>query len=285
MDTKIAAVQMNCENGQMTQTLEKMLSYVDEAASHGAKLVILPEGIYQGYIFSSYEEAAAVAEEIPSGRCVQALMAKAAERDVYIIAGLYEKEGIHLYNSAVLVGPEEGYIGTYRKMHMWSTEKLYCEESHTGFPVFDTKLGRIGIMICYDLWFPETIRLLTLQGADLICSPSGWVLDENIVSEGMPMANTLCIANSHCNGVYIAASVRVGEERGTKWVGNSIITSPQGAILAKAGSDKEEIIYADVDLRSAKASRCWGPRTHIIADRRRDCYDEMLGYPAAPYIL
>lgn len=85
--------------------------------------------------------------------------------------------------------------------------------------------------------------------------------------------------------VYIAASVRVGEDRGTKWVGNSIITSPQGAILAKAGSDKEEIIYADVDLRSAKASRCWGPRTHIIADRRRDCYDEMLGYPASPYIL
>lgn len=139
---------------------------------------------------------AAVAEEIPSGNCVQALIKKAAERDVYIIAGLYEKEGIHLYNSAVLVGPEEGYIGTYRKMHMWSTEKLYCEESHTRFPVFDTRLGRIGIMICYDLWFPETIRLLTLQGADLICSPSGWVLDENIVSSEMPMANTLCIANS-----------------------------------------------------------------------------------------
>lgn len=287
MNTKIAAVQMNCKNGQMTQTLEKMLSYVDEAANQGAKLVILPEGIYQGYIFSSYEEAAAVAEEIPFGRCVQSLISKAAERDIYIIAGLYEKDGILLYNSAVLVGPEEGYIGTYRKMHMWSTEKLYCEESHTGFPVFDTKLGRIGIMICYDLWFPETIRLLTLQGADLICSPSGWVLDENTIPGGSttPMANTLCITNSHCNGVYIAASVRVGEERGTKWVGNSIITSPQGAVLAKASNDKEEIIYADVDLRSAKASRCWGPRTHIIADRRRDYYDEMLGYSASPYIL
>lgn len=283
---KIAAVQMNCENGTPKETLKRMLDYIDEAAGQGAELVILPEGIYQGYIFYSYEEAYALAEEVPAGTLTQTLMKKAAERNVYIIAGLYEKEGLVLYNSAVLVGPE-GYIGTYRKMHMWGTEKLYCDASMTGFPVFDTRLGKIGIMICYDLWFPESSRLLTLQGADLICSPTGWVKDERLVTtpDGLPIANVLCMANSHCNGVYIAAAARVGEERGTKWVANSIITDPQGAILSRAGDDKEEIIYADVDLRRAKESRNWGSRTHIIADRRRDQYDEMLGYSANPYIL
>lgn len=284
--SKIAAVQMNCENGTPEITLKRMLDYIDEAAEHGAELVILPEGIYQGYIFWSYEEVFPLAEEIPSGRLTQALIHKASERNVYIIAGLYEKEGLALYNSAVLIGPE-GHIGTYRKMHMWGTEKLYCDASMTGFPVFETRLGKIGIMICYDLWFPESSRLLALQGADLICSPTGWVKDERIVSTpgGLPMPNVLCMANSHCNGVYIAAAARVGEERGTKWVANSIITNPQGGILARASSDKEEIIYADVDLRRAKETRNWGSRTHIIADRRRDQYDEMLGYDAKPYIL
>lgn len=283
--SKIASVQMNCENGTPKETLKRMLAYIDEAAEQGAELVILPEGIYQGYIFESYEEACLYAEEVPSGTMPQTLIQKAQEKDIYIIAGLYEKEGLVLYNSAVFVGPE-GYIGTYRKMHMWGTEKLYCDSSETGFPVFDTRLGKIGIMICYDLWFPETCRLLALQGADLICTPTGWVKDEQIVTyEDLPMANILCMANSHCNGVYIAAAARVGEERGTQWVANSIITDPHGAILARASADREEIIYADVDLRRAKETRNWGSRTHIITDRRRDQYDEMLGYQAKPYIL
>lgn len=287
---RIASVQMNCKNGKLDENLSKILGCIDEACDHGAELAVLPEGIYQGYCFDTYEEIFPLAEEIPNGKFTQTLMKKAKERNTYIIAGLYEKEGIKLYNSAVFVGPD-GYVGTYRKMHYFCTEKAFCEPSYSGFPVFDTRLGRIGIMICYDLWFPETMRLLTLQGADLICSPAGWVMNDtkekimkNPGNYNMPLENALCISASKCNSLYIAAAARVGEERGTKWTGDSLITAPSGEVLSSADGEHEKILYADVDLRRAKEYRQSGSRNNLFSDRRTDFYDEMLGLDAKRYI-
>ncbi|MCR4678130.1 MAG: hydratase [Lachnospiraceae bacterium] len=285
---KIASVQMNSEKGKMAETAVAMKKYVCEAADKGAQLVILPEGIYQGYVFDSYEECFSMAEEVPSGKICTEMTELAKEKGVYIIWGMYEREGPDLYNSAVFVGPE-GFVGKYRKMHYWATEKLYCEPSDSGFPVFHTKLGKIGIIICYDLWFPESSRILTVEGADLIVTPTGWVEDEgaedNYPIKDYPPANILCIGTAHTNGVYVAASARVGYEGSTKWVGHSIICDPKGNILARAGNKEEEIIYADVDLWKAKSTRSWGERTNIIKDRRTDYYSETLGYDGKGYIL
>ena len=281
---KIACVQMNCEKGKISETTERMVAYVREAAANGAELVILPEGIYQGYVFESYEELYPLAEEVPAGTISQTMIRLAKELKVYIIWGMYEKCGIRLYNSAVLVGPE-GHVGTYRKMHYWETEARYCEPSDSGFPVYDTALGKIAIIICYDLWFPESSRIAVLQGADLIVTPTGWVKMESVPDPipGYPAANVLCIATAHTNGVCVAASARVGSEGATNWVGHSLICAPSGQIVARAGDDREEIIYAELDLRKTKETRMWGKRCHILANRRTDYYDETLGYDCELY--
>lgn len=129
------------------------------------------------------------------------------------------------------------------------------------------------------------------HGADLICSPAGWVMNDtkekimkNPGNYNMPLENALCISASKCNSLYIAAAARVGEERGTKWTGYSLITAPSGEVLSSADGEHEKILYADVDLRRAKEYRQSGNRNNLFSDRRTDFYDEMLGLDAKRYI-
>ena len=129
---------------------------------------LLPELANSGYVFRDRAEAFELAEEVPTGETSAAWVDAARHHDVYIVAGIAERAGTTLYNSAILLGPS-GYIGTFRKMHLWSAENLFFEPGDLGFPVFKTPIGRIGVAICYDGWFPETFRLQALQGADIVC--------------------------------------------------------------------------------------------------------------------
>jgi predicted amidohydrolase len=144
------------------------------AADAGANLIVLPELATTGYVFETREEAFAHAEAVPDGPTVESFARIAAARNVYIVGCVAERDGMKLYDTAVLVGPE-GYIGRYRKTHLWNTEKLWFTPGDEGFSVFDTKIGRIGLLVCWDIWFPETARIVTQMGADIICVPTGWV--------------------------------------------------------------------------------------------------------------
>ena len=170
---RVAVVQFDPQVGiQHSQTnLEHSLELAREAAMNGANLIVLPELANTGYLFGTRQEAFLHAELIPEGPSMQAWLDFARKHQVYLAAGLAERDGVQLFDSAVLVGPG-GFIGKYRKAHLWNREKLWFTPGNLGFPVFDTPIGRIGLLICWDIWFPEVPRLLSLQGADIICSQS-----------------------------------------------------------------------------------------------------------------
>ena len=274
---KIACVQMAPVVGKKDENLKRSLDRVQEAAAQGARLIVLPELCNTGYVFESREEAFALAEEIPQGPTCKAWMDFAQRGGVHLVAGISERDGHALYNAAVVIGPS-GYVGTFRKVHLWGAENLFFEPGNLGFPVFKTELGRIGTFICYDGWFPESYRLCALQGADIVCIPTNWVPIPGQDDKREAMANILCMAAAHTNSIFVAAADRVGVERGQPFIGQSIIVSYTGwPIGGPASPDREEIIYASANLADARRKRNWNEYNQVLRDRRTDVYDEMLG--------
>jgi N-carbamoylputrescine amidase len=273
----IACIQMEPTVGAKEPNLAKCLERIKEASLNGGRLIVLPELANSGYVFRDRSEAFALAEEVPAGETTAAWIDAARAHDVYIVAGIAERAGGTLYNSAVVLGPS-GYIGTYRKMHLWAAENLFFEPGDLGFPVFKTPIGRMGVAICYDGWFPETFRLQALQGADIVCVPTNWVPIPGQEAGRPAMANILHQAAAHANSIFIACADRVGTERGQLFEGQSVIVSCTGWLVAgPATRDKEEIIYARVNLADARRKRNWNEFNQVLRDRRTDVYDEMLG--------
>jgi predicted amidohydrolase len=275
--TIVACVQMQPRFGDVAGNLAYSVELIEQAAARGANLVVLPELANTGYVFKSRQEAFQLAEEIPAGPTVAAWSACAALVYLHLVCGITERQGAKLYNSAVVIGPS-GYIGTYRKVHLWNEENLYFEPGDLGFPVFHTPIGRIGVAICYDGWFPETYRLLALQGADIVCVPTNWVPIPGQAEGREAMANILAMAAAHSNSLFIACADRVGTERGQPFEGQSLIVSYSGwPVAGPASRDKEEIVMAEVDLGEARRRRNWNAFNQVLRDRRADIYDEMLG--------
>ena len=273
----VACVQMEPKVGDKAGNVARSLALIDEAARRQATLVVLPELANSGYVFASREEAFAAAEPVPDGPTVAAWAERAARHRLHLVAGICERDGARLYNSAVVLGPE-GYIGTFRKVHLWNEENLYFEPGDRGFPVFHTAIGRIGVAICYDGWFPESFRLAALQGADIVCVPTNWVPIPGQAPGREAMANILAMAAAHSNSLFIACADRVGTERGQPFEGQSLIISYTGwPVAGPASREREEIVYAELDLGEARRKRNWNAFNQILRDRRTDLYDEMLG--------
>jgi predicted amidohydrolase len=274
---KIACIQMEPTVGDKEPNVKRSLELVETAAAQGARLIVLPELCNSGYVFESRTEAFALAEEVPQGPTCKAWMNIAQRRGLHLVAGISERDGDALYNAAVVIGPS-GYVGTFRKMHLWGAENLFFEPGNLGFPVFKTPLGRIGTFICYDGWFPESYRLCALQGADVVCIPTNWVPIPGQDDKREAMANILCMAAAHTNSMFVAAADRVGTERGQPFIGQSVIVSYTGwPIGGPASPQREEIIYAEANLADARRKRNWNEYNQVLRDRRIDVYDEMLG--------
>jgi predicted amidohydrolase len=272
----LAAVQFECRIGYKNENLEHSLELIHQAADKGANLIVLPEMCNTGYMFNTRREAFEAAEKIPSGPAARAWMKAAKERNVYIVAGLGElsEDGGKVYNSAVLVGPED-LIGVHRKLHLWHDDKIFFEPGDLGYQVFPTPIGRIGMLICFDMWYFEDFRILACMGADIVCCCNNWVA--GVPEELRTLGPNLCLVNSSCNNIFIAASDRIGFERGCTFAGMSCVTGPEGWYRAGPASvDKEEILYAQVNLMQARRLN-WNAMNVVLRDRRTDLYDEMLG--------
>lgn len=286
---RVAVVQFAPQVGldNRESNLHRSLALAAEAVNGGANLIVLPELSNCGYFFSSRQDAFEHAEPVPGGASVQAWMAFAATHQVYLVAGLNEIEGRQLFNTAVLLGPD-GLIGKYRKAHLWNLEKLWFTPGNLGFPVFETPIGRIGLLICWDIWFPEVPRILSQQGADIICSLNNWVWTPPPLFDeaGKCMASYLTMTAAHVNNVFIAAASRIGEERDARYLGCSLIAGTNGWPIGKvASANHQEILFADIDLTSARSAPIWNSLNDLHRDRRDDLYDQMLGYcqhPALP---
>jgi len=268
---RVSCIQFEPQIGAVAANTARAAELVRAAAAEGSGLIVLPELASTGYVFETQEEAATLAEPVPDGPTTRAWATLAAELGIHLVAGIAEKAGGALYNAAVIVGPE-GYIGTYRKAHLWDRENLFFARGDLGFPVFDTALGKVGVAICYDGWFPETFRQLALGGAEIVCIPTNWVPMPDQPAGEAAMANTLHRAAAHSNGLFIACADRVGTERGQPFEGQSLIIGPKGWPLAgPASRDRTEILSAVVDLAEAGAKDL-NRFNSLLRDRRTDIY-------------
>ncbi len=245
---RVAAVQMEPRIGEVDANLKSILDRLREAADAGAKLIVFPECALTGYGFDSRDESIPYAEPIP-GLSSKEVAAVCTELGVYAVYGLLERDGERLYNATVLVGPE-GVVGTYRKVHLpFLGIDRFVDPGNRPFEVFEIEGVRVGMHICYDGTFPETGRVLTLLGADVLVLPTNWPIQSLTTAEHLPATRAIE------NVVYVMAVDRVGEERGCKFAGTSSIADPGGVILAKAGLDSEEILYAEVDPAISRKKR------------------------------
>ena len=274
---KVASIQMEPRIGQKKDNLARSLQMIETAAAEGAVLIVLPELSNTGYIFKSREEAFEMAESLVDGETVQAWMAIASRLNIHLVAGITERDGARLFNSAVVIGPT-GLLGTYRKLHLWENEHLFFEPGDLGLPVFDTPLGRIGVVICYDGWFPEVYRLLAMKGVDIVCVPTNWVPMDGETPGNIAMANILTMAAAKTNGLSIICADRVGTERDQEFIGQSIIVASNGFTIAgPASRENEEILYASINIKQSRIGRSLNVFNHVLRDRRDDIYDPMLG--------
>jgi len=274
----VAVAQMDPHLGDYERNLGRICALTQEALSHGARLVVFPECATSGYGFGDLPSAHAVAEPVP-GPTTEALadLCRAhstAEGGPYVVVGVLERtdDPDVVYNSAVLVGPE-GWIGCYRKAHLpLLGVDRFTTPGDTGFLVWDTSIGRLGIIICYDLRFPEAMRALALSGADIVALPTNWPDG----SQNAPQFVTRTRALE--NRVFVAACNRCGEESGFWFFGHSQITDPGGNVLTEAEAD-EAICYAEIEPAQARRKRIvLRPgefELDTVGDRRPDLYDNI----------
>jgi len=282
---RVAVVQFNPQVGldNLESNALAARQRLERAAKEGANLIVLPELATTGYCFDNREEAFAHAEPVPDGRTIRSWVAFAKEHQVFIVGCLPEVDGQQLFDTAVLVGPE-GYVGKYRKTHLWNEEKLFFTPGNLGFPVFDTRIGRISLLVCWDIWFPETVRIVSQLGADIICIPTGWVWTPPPLydASGTCMAAYLTMTAAHANNVFIATADRIGTERGAGFMGNSLIAGTNGWPIGRiAGPDEDTILYADIDVVQARTAPIWNQLNDLQRDRRTDLYDQLLGFKGA----
>jgi N-carbamoylputrescine amidase len=281
----IGLVQMR-SSANADENLTRATDKIREAAKQGAQIICLDE-LFRSEYFCREENADlfALAEPIP-GPATEALAKVARETEAALVVSLFERRAAGIYhNSAVVIDADGALLGRYRKMHIPDDplyyEKFYFTPGDLGFPVFDTRYARIGVQICWDQWYPEGARLISLQGAQIIFYPTsiGWHPSEKAQLGAAQLDAWRTIQRSHAiaNGVYVAVANRVGfegtREAGLEFWGNSFVASPFGEMLAEASNTNEEILVVECDpARSEETRRNWP----FLRDRRIDAYQPIL---------
>ena len=248
--------------GRVEENLNRVLSLLENA---DADIIVLPELPFTGYSFENRIELSSLAEEPSASPVTETLTELCRRKDLYVVTGFAERNGDHLYNSSLLIGPE-GIEGTYRKVHLFWREFQYFDRGDIPFSVTEVRDLRVGMMICFDWVYPEAARLLALQGADLLVHPSNLVL-----THCQNAMVTRCLENS----VYAVTANRTGTETRswgeTSFTGMSQITAPDGTVLHRGSQDSDELIVVEIDPAAARDKKMT-PGNDLLADRRCEFY-------------
>ncbi|MBP5310007.1 MAG: N-carbamoylputrescine amidase [Lachnospiraceae bacterium] len=288
-NVKVAAVQMSCQT-VADENIKKAERLIKEAAECGANIILLPELFERQYFcqerrYEYYE----FAKTIDQNDAVKALMPVAKKLNVVLPLSIYERDGNSLYNTVVMIDADGSILGIYRKTHIpddhFYQEKFYFTPGNTGFKVWDTKYGKVGVGICWDQWFPETARSMALMGAEMLLYPTAIgsepILDVDSsehwrrVMQGHAAANLMPVIAANRIGTesVLPCKENGGQESSLKFYGSSFITDNTGKIIADAGRDKEEIIYSEFDLDKLDEDRLsWG----LFRDRRPSLYQKIV---------
>ena len=284
---KIAALQFSCCS-QVQENIDKAETMVREAASNGANLILLPELFERPYFCQEkrydYYDYALPLTENPAVRRFQAV---AGELGVVIPVSFYERDVQRLFNSIAMIDADGSILGVYRKTHIpddhFYQEKFYFTPGDLGFEPIQTSIGKLGVQVCWDQWYPEGARLMTLKGAEILIYPTaiGWESTDTPEEKARQLEAWVISQRGHAvaNGLPVIAVNRVGHEpdpskqtNGIRFWGNSFVAGPQGEILAQADNMKEENIVTEVDITRSEEVRRWWP---FLRDRRIDEFDKL----------
>lgn len=279
---KVGLVQMSC-SGSKEENMQKAIAGIKDAAAKGAQIVCLQE-LFTSLYFCDVEdyENFKLAEKIP-GATTDTLGQVAAALNVVVIASLFEKrtQGIY-HNTTAVIDADGAYLGMYRKMHIPDDpayyEKFYFTPGDLGYKTFDTKFAKIGVLICWDQWYPEAARLTALQGAEILFYPTaiGWATSQDEATNAEQYNAWQTIQRSHAvaNGVHVVSVNRVGFEQNgdMKFWGGSFVSNPFGTLLYKGSHDNEETEVVEIDTDSTDRYRTHWP---FMRDRRIDSYENI----------
>jgi predicted amidohydrolase len=262
---RVGFYQFKPKFGEVKQNRKKVRDALERAE---ADLLVLPELCFTGYHFQNRAELERLAENPKDSKTLEMLIELCRRKNMHVVSGFAEKDSGKIYNSALLVGPE-GLLHTYRKIHLFLNEKDYFEPGNLPLQVQEIDGVRVGTMICFDWIFPETTRILALQGADIICHPSNLVM--SYCQEAMI---TRCLENN----LFAITANRIGaDERphGTlRFTGKSQIVAPKGKLLYRSDSQKEEMFVIEIDPALARDKQL-NPKNSLLNDRRPEFYDSL----------
>lgn len=272
----VAAIQLPCSS-DISSNIEATVQQIEAAAEAGANLICLQE-LFSSLYFCQSEDHTQfeIAESIP-GPTIDRICQVAKDQQVVIVAGVFERRTAGVFhNSAVVIEADGSILGTYRKMHIpddpYFYEKFYFTPGDLGFKSFQTSVGKVGVCICWDQWFPEAARLTAMQGAEILVYPTaiGWQAPEKEQHGAAQVDAWQTMMRSHAiaNGVYVVAPNRVGIEDNIEFWGSSFVVDPYGCVIAKAGLEAETI-QADCDLSLIETARTHWP---FFRDRRIDAF-------------
>lgn len=258
---KIGYIQLAPVLGDLGATIRKIDEILNQVIS--ADILVLPELCNSGYNFMSYEQAWKTSEEIECSLFIQYLEDICKKNNFFIVSGFNERYRDVLYNSAILVSPK-GYVGRYRKLHLFMNEKDFFKPGNEAPPLFDIGGCKIGMLICFDWIFPEVWRTLALKGAEIICHPSNLIL-HGLAQRAIPI-------HALTNRIYIVTANRVGNEGNLTFTGLSIVADPKGDILLQASDRDEEVGIVQIKPALARDKNVTS-KNDIFKDRRPDYYD------------
>ncbi|MGN6446570.1 nitrilase-related carbon-nitrogen hydrolase [Amnibacterium sp.] len=273
--TRVAAVQLAPVVGDLSGNLDRAVAAIEEAVAEGAELVVLPELATSGYVFASVDETRSLALS-PADPAFDRVAAAGA--GAVVVLGFAEADDAgRLFNSAALVDAS-GVRAVYRKVHLWDQEKRFFTPGDARPPVVETAVGRVGVMICFDLEFPEWTRIAALSGADLLAVPTNWPLVPVPAGERAPEVQ-IAIATARMNKMAIVCADRTGRERGVDWTGGTSIVDAEGALRSAVG-DGTGTAWAELDLLLSRDKR-QAELVDLLGDRRPDLYGPLLEPPQA----
>jgi predicted amidohydrolase len=268
MTTRVTCCQIPLRIGDTTGNRTTGAAAVEAAAAAGAQIVLLPELASSGYMFADRAELVSLAEP-RDGPAITEWANLAEAFGLTIVAGFPEAAGDRVYNSAAVVD-RTGLRGVYRKAHLWDSENAVFDRADDLPLLVDTEHGRIGVMVCYDVEFPEWVRAVALAGADLLCAPVNWPLLPRPEGE-RPTEMVRAMAGAGMNRLPVAVCDRAGVERDQDWIGGSLITDADGYPLVVAQYGTPGNITADVDLAEARIKK-FNQHNDVHGDRRTDLY-------------
>jgi N-carbamoylputrescine amidase len=275
---KVAALQLPL-GGDIDTNIAAVEVLVREAAHHGARVIMPPE-LFEGPYFCQTQDERyfATAAPVAAHRSVRAMQALARELQVYIPCSFFEADGPHYYNSLAMIDDSGDIMGVYRKSHIPDgpgyTEKFYFRPGNTGFKVWETRYGKVGVGICWDQWYPETARAMTLMGADILMFPTA-IGDEPAAEEldTSRLWRRAMVGHAVSNVVPVLASNRIGAEAAMTFYGHSFITNERGDFVGEFDAAESGVLVAEFDLDLVRKHRA---TFGFFRDRRPDLYGRLV---------